>query len=227
MMNKKPLKIALASILAGAAMTLFSGCGGDKFEGTWIQDTAASKNGNSVVEYVIKKNGDNQYLVDINLYEYKKVKDDFTDEKTDKTVEIVNFSTLVNHEHIEKPVYKKNVTYQWTKDPAHQGIPAAAKDNRMSIQGIFGSQYHIDYLKEDGSLLSDHLAGMSSGRMRLKKESKDLVTKAKETAQKAVKEKIAEYDKEVGGRSSRGYDYDMKKYYITDQINFQDEEVKK
>lgn len=224
---KKSLKIALASILAGAAITLFSGCGGDKFEGTWIQDTAASKNGNSVVEYVIKKNGDNQYLVDINLYEYKKVKDDFTEEKTDKTVEIVNFSTLVNHEHIEEPVYKKNVTYQWTKDLAHQGIPAAAKDNRMSIQGILGSQYHIDYLKEDGSLLSDHLAGMSGGRIRMKKESKDLMTKAKEAAQKTIREEIAKYDKNVGGRSSGGYDYDMKKYYITDQIHFEDEEEKK
>lgn len=224
---KKSLKIALASILAGAAMTLFSGCGGDKFEGTWIQDTSASKNGNSVVEYVIKKNGDNQYLVDINLYEYKKVKDDFTEEKTDKTVEIVNFSTLVNHEHIEEPVYKKNVTYQWTKDLAHQGIPAAAKDNRMSIQGILGSQYHIDYLKEDGSLLSDHLAGMSGGRIRMKKESKDLMTKAKEAAQKTIREEIAKYDKNVGGRSSGGYDYDMKKYYITDQIHFEDEEEKK
>lgn len=224
---KKSLKIALASILAGAAMTLFSGCGGDKFEGTWIQDTSASKNGNSVVEYVVKKNGDNQYLVDVNRYEYRKVKDDFTEDKTDKIVKKPVYLGFFNNEYIEKPVYKKNVTYSWREKKVHQGIPAAAKDNRISMQGILGAQYHIDYLKEDGSLLSDRLVGMDSGRIRMKKESKDLMTKAKEAAQKAVKAEIAKNEKDVGTNSAFGYDSKMDNYYITDQINFQDEEKKK
>lgn len=223
---KKSLKIALASILAGAAITLFSGCGGDKFEGTWIQDTASSKNGNSVVEYVVKKNGDNQYLVDINKYEYEKVKDDFTEEKTDKTVRVQKSWFLYPAEYTEEPVYKKNVTYQWKKDVSNQGIPAMAKDNRMSIQGILGSQYHIDFLKEDCTLLSDHLVGPESGRIRMKKETKDLVTKAKEIAQKAVKDKIAKEEEKVGESEFAGRDYKMNRYYLTDTINFQDEEGK-
>lgn len=224
---KKSLKIALASILAGAAITLFSGCGGDKFEGTWIQDTSSSQNGNSVVEYVIKKNGDNQYLVDINKYEYEKVKDDFTEEKTDKTVRVQTNWFLRPAEYKVEPVYKKNVTYQWKKDSAYQGIPAMAKDNRMSIQGILGSQYHIDYLKDDSSLLSDHLVGPESGRIRMKKESKDLVTRAKEIAQKAVKAKIAKEEEKVGESEYAGHDYKMNRYYLTDTVNFQDEEEKK
>lgn len=175
----KLLKYALMFIFIASAMIL-SGCGGDKFEGTWYGITAKKDADVNVIQkIVIEKNGDNYIITPTDIFYYG----NYTETRSEQN---------------ENPFYMYERYHTTHYYDAEIKLTTEQHDNYTAVaeKGKLGS---FTYIEKDDTLVKDNL--LFGGKFIYRKcDLKDLLPKLKE----GTKNKYEKYvtNKEVADKNA-------------------------
>lgn len=180
----KTIKFLVMMILLICAMVI-SGCGGDKFVGTWYTEV----NG-EIQQLSIEKNGDG-YLLNYQNTNSRESKNMINKAEYDADHKQLAEFGSVNQNRVEA-IY--DVKYEWktTKGPS---FTASAKDGKLFVDGL-GAFGVFAYIEKDGTLQNNNVIYTKEGQTSLEKmkEAKKERIKARWNDKQGIYYKVRNID---------------------------------